>query len=88
MSFLASHEDKGEDLGTAAIAAAQRKAKGGEEREKSPDQGAVVTMATASAPAPLELCEGVGFLLPSFPPTLTATFLCKTHSPDPPRKIS
>lgn len=39
-------------------------------REKSPDQGAVVTMATVSAPVSLKLGEGVGLLHPSVPPTL------------------
>lgn len=41
-------------------------------REKSPDQGAVVTMATISAPASLKLGEDVGLSHPSVPATLTA----------------
>ena len=40
----------------------------GRRRKKSPDQGAIVTMATVSAPAPLKLGEGVGLLPPSVPP--------------------
>lgn len=50
--------------------------------KKSPDQGAVVTMATVSAPASLELGEGVGLLHPSVPPTLTATSPSKAHNPE------
>lgn len=38
--------------------------------EKSPDQGAVVTMTTVSAPVALRLGEGVGLWHPSVPPTL------------------
>lgn len=36
-------------------------------------------MATASAPAPLKLGEGVGLLSSSVPPTLTATSPLEAH---------
>lgn len=71
------------------MAAAWRRAKEGEEREKSPDQGAVVTIATVSAPAPLKLGEGVGLLPPSVPPTLPATSPSGAHTPGPcPLKVA
>lgn len=58
------------------------KSKGRRGKRKSPDQGAVVTMATVSAPAPLKLGEDVGLLPPSTPPTLTASSSFETQDPE------
>lgn len=55
------------------------KAKGGEEREKFPDQGAIVTMATVSAPAPLKLGEVWDYGIPQYlPPSLSPPHLKPT----------
>lgn len=70
ITLASYYEGEEHDLAVTAIAAAWRRAKGGEGKRKSPDQGAVVTMATASAPAPLKLGEDVGLLPPSVPPYL------------------
>lgn len=51
-------------------------------KEKSPDQGAIVTMATVSAPAPLKLGEGMGLLYPLVSPTLTAISQFEAHNPE------
>lgn len=73
---------RGRRPGCCCYGCCSEKSKGSGGKRKSPDQGAVVTMATVSAPAPLKLGEGVGLLPPSIPPTLTATSSCEAQDPE------